>query len=587
MRSLSYFQTAVPISKKRMIQTDVLIIGAGPVGQLAALSLARNGIPCLLADKRLERSAAPRAHAVNARTLEICDRLGLSAQSVRNQGARAQHAGWVRFKQSLTGDEFGQLPYERQQNDVLDLTPFPLVNIAQPEFEALLSNALDRTQKAGLLRGAECSAPQQDATGVTTRIDVAGTAAPITVRSQYVIAADGAGSGVRDALGIRLEGPEGLQHNLMLHFEADLTQHVGDRPGVLHFLFKPGSLSAMICYDARRSWVLMHGWDPSRESVDDYDDARCRQLIETAVGAPVRDLHIRHRSPWTMCAQVAERYRDRRVFLAGDAAHRFPPTGGLGLNTGVGDAHNLAWKLSWVLHGHAAPDLLDSYEVERQPVARINTQQSLLNSGEILKLVAAIMGPDPANTERHMAQLAKDPTSDATLTDAIDAQRPHFDSLALQMGYRYASAAIVDGNAWEPPANISEYKAEFAPGESLPHRWIDQNGERKSWLSCIRVDGFTLITGPKADHWCAACEQCDPPISLLSENESYQADNTDWTELTGLTDSGALLIRPDGHIAATWPDDANAHTVLTVTLNQILCTKQSNRKANPKEGTAA
>lgn len=570
----------------RMIQTDVLIIGAGPVGQLAALSLARNGSACVLADKRLERSAAPRAHAVNARTLEICDRLGLSAQRIRSQGARADHAGWVRFKASLTGAEFGHLPYERQQDDVLDLTPFPLVNIAQPDFEALLSSALDRTTQVGLLRGAQCQAPQQNADGVTTQINVRGSAAPVTVRSQYVIAADGAGSTVREALGIALAGPEGLQQNLMLHFEADLTEQVGDRPGVLHFLFKPGSLSAMICYDARRSWVLMHGWDPARESVDDYDDERCQQIIEAAVGAPVPELKIRHRSPWAMCAQVAERYRDGRIFLVGDAAHRFPPTGGLGLNTGVGDAHNLAWKLAWVLQGRAGPDLLDSYEIERQPVARINTQQSLLNSGQIMQLVAAIMGPDSANVEGHMAQLAEDPASDPTLTAAIDAQRPHFDSLALQMGYRYASSAIMGSDAWAPPADISDYQAEFTAGASLPHRWIEQNRQQSSWLSGIRVDGFTLFTGPTADSWTKACEGLDQPITVIRESVSDQTEGSNWSTVTGLTDSGALLVRPDGHIAARWADDARASTALANALGQILNTSQP-QAANTQEGTAA
>ncbi|MEM9743250.1 MAG: FAD-dependent monooxygenase [Pseudomonadota bacterium] len=571
-----------------MIQTDVLIIGAGPVGLLAALSLARNGVACVLADKRVERSAAPRAHAVNARTLEICDRLGLSALRVRSQGARADHAGWVRFRQSLTGAEFGHLPYERQQDDVLDLTPFPLTNIAQPDFEALLSSALDRTTHVGMLRGARCDPPQQDTDGVTTPIHMRGNASPIPVRSQVVIAADGAGSATRESLGIAMEGPEGLQHNLMLHFEADLTEQVGNNPGVLHFLFQPDSVSAMICYDARRSWVLMHGWDPSRESVDDYDDDRCRNIIEAAVGAPIADLQIHHRSPWTLCAQVAERYRDGRVFLAGDAAHRFPPTGGLGLNTGIGDAHNLAWKLAWVLRGLAAPDLLDSYEIERQPVARINSLQSLLNSGQMMQLVAAILGPDPANIEGHLTQLADDPTNDATLAAAIDAQRPHFDSLALQLGYRYASSAVVGGEAWAPPTDISDYQGTFVAGASLPHRWVEQNGVRASWLSAIRVDGFTLFTGSKADVWRDACNRSGQPITLVNEGTSYSADDSLWSSVTGLTDSGALLVRPDGHIAATWASDVDARIALPDVLSRVLSTAQLQAsQAEPQRGTAA
>lgn len=532
-----------------MIETQVLIVGAGPVGQMAALLLARQGVSSVVVERRLERMTAPKAHAVNSRTLEICESAGLSAESVRATGAPADEAGWVRFVSTLTGTDFGHLPYERQQDDVKDCTPFPLSNIAQPEFEALLEAQLDGCDLVTLLRGANCTSVDEaaDHTVAAISFDEGGTE---SIKSRYVLAADGANSRLRTELGIALEGPADLQHNMMIHFEADLRPFIKDKPGILYFLFEPDSQGALIAYDLGKTWVLMHAFDPATTTPDTFDDATCIALVEKAVGAPLLDIKIKNAGPWSMCAQVAERYRQGRVFLIGDAAHRFPPTGGLGLNTGIGDAQNIAWKIAAVENGWADPRLLETYGEERRPVAQINTEQSLENSAKLFELFAALYGPDPEQTRTHFDAISKNPTKFPELVKAIEVQRPHFDSLNLQLGYRYNSQSVNTPavSVQAGPLDISSYVPSTQPGIAFPHHWAKLHGRRISLLSLLPMDQFTLLTGPDGGVWVDAIEQQAVPIKHLVESVDFDLDE-DWSELTCLSDQGALLIRPDRHIA--------------------------------------
>jgi 2,4-dichlorophenol 6-monooxygenase len=532
-----------------MLETQVLIVGAGPVGQMAALMLARQGVSSIVVERRLERMTAPKAHAVNSRTLEICEAAGLSAESVRATGAPADEAGWVRFVSTLTGTEFGHLPYERQQDDVKDLTPFPLSNIAQPDFEALLEAKLKETDLVTFLRGGECISVEETADQVVGTIALSDERTE-KIKSRYVLAADGANSRLRSALGIELEGPEGLQHNMMIHFEADLRAFVKDKPGILYFLFEPDAQGALIAYDLGKTWVLMHSFDPATTTPDTFDDATCIALVEKAVGAALPDIKIKNAGPWSMCAQVAERYRQGRVFLIGDAAHRFPPTGGLGLNTGVGDAQNIAWKIAAVENGWADLRLLDTYEDERRPVAQTNTEQSLENSAKLFELFAALYGSDPEKTRRHFDAISSDPASNSDLAAAIEIQRPHFDSLNLQLGYRYISDAVLDPAPidQDAPLDISQYLPSTQTGAVLPHQWVKRQGEVVSILSLLPMDRFVLLTGPDGGGWAEKLRAVDLPVSLIVDGLNFETDNT-WTAYTGLPDQGALLIRPDRHIA--------------------------------------
>ena len=528
------------------LETDVLIVGAGPTGLLAALMLHEQGLRVIVLDRRLERSQAPRAHAVNPRTLEICDAIGLSAQELRATGAPREEAGHVRFLATLTGAQFGVLPYERQQDDVLDLTPFPLSNLAQPDFEAAIATRLGRCPRVALLRGCEWHSCTQDDSGVTTTAQLGGEAT--TIRSQYLLGADGAGSSVRDAIGVELEGLRDLQHHMMVHFEADLRPLIAERPGMLHFIFQPEFSCVLLGFDAARSWVLMHTHDPSTETREDYTPERCQQLVERALGTSLAHFRLRHVSPWSMCAEVANAYRAGRVFLIGDAAHRFPPTGGLGLNTGVVDAWNLAWKIAATIRGDAGPALLDSYEAERRPVAQRNTQQSLTNSSRLLELFGALYGPDPAGRAARMAAIEADVNAFPEVAQAVTAQEPHFDSLDLQLGYRYVSAVLPGAEAAPDNDDISNFQPCWALGAHVPHRWVETDGGRCSLLSLLDAYRFNLLLGPGA-------EDVEVPngVAVLKWGKDCQDPASDWKSLTNLEPGGALLLRPDRHICARLP----------------------------------
>lgn len=524
-------------------EQKVLIVGAGPVGQMAALMFAQQGISSRLIDRRAMMLTAPKAHAVNARTLEICESVGVSAKRLRALGAAANEGGEVRFVSTLTGTEFGCLPYERQDEGALEFTPFPLTNIPQPVFESELIKEIEQQPLISFQRGVECRSLQEVENGVEAELVTLGDDVKSEETFDYVIAADGAGSRIRQALEIEMEGPEALASYLMIHFTADLTSLTEGRRGVLYFLFEPGVDGALIAYDHAKTWVLMHPYNPELENLEDYDSARCLELIARAVGTELPETHVENVSPWVMSAQVAAEYRKGRVFLAGDAAHRIPPAGGLGLNSGIGDVQNLVWKLSAVMRGQAGEGLLDTYQDERQPVARTNNEQSMNNAAKIFDLIIALHGLEPDKTAERFAAVKANPCGFPELAEAVAAQRPHFDSFDLQIGYRYASEAIKNPASIPEIVDVSNYQPSWDAGAHFPHRWVQVDGKTVPIQNTISARRFTLLLGPEA----SAETRCD--VSMVRFGTDFK-DDSEWQNVTDLPNSGALLIRPDGHIAA-------------------------------------
>ena len=545
---------------------QVLIVGAGPVGQLAALLLSHHGIGSVLIDKRQASLSAPKAHAINARTLEICDSIGISASRLRQLGAHANDGGDVRFVGTLTGPEFGALPYERQDAAAFESTPFPLSNIPQPLFEKELAAHVQSNPRIDFQRGIECTALQDLGDKVDATLVKLESGEQHLESFDYVIAADGAGSNIRRGLDIKMEGPETLAEYLMIHFSADLRPLTEGRRGVLYFLFEPGVNGVLIAYDHAKTWVLMHQWNPELEKREDYDEARCLALVENAIGQPLPEAKIENISPWTMTAQVARQYSKGRIFLAGDAAHRIPPAGGLGINSGAGDVQNLAWKLAAVLRGEAAESLLETYEVERQPVARNNNEQSLNNAAKMFDLIIALHGMEPEKTAERYKAIAADPGAFPELTQAVEAQRPHFDSFDLQLGYRYASDAIYDPAPIREIVDVSDYQPSWDAGAHFPHRWVQKDGTTVPLQSLMSANRFTLLSGPSARDI-----DNQPLIDQLRFGMDFE-ESESWSSQAALPETGAILIRPDGHIAARFDsvEDKDINNVM----NHILARSQ-------------
>ena len=539
----------------RRVEVPVLVVGAGPVGLTASLLLSRLGVAHAVVDRRPGPHRAPQAHVVNPRSLEIFRQLGLDTAALRRMATPREDGGHVSWCATLAAGELGRLPYERQDDAVLALTPEPILNLSQHRLEPVLVEAAGDA----VAWRREWRSLEQDADGVTSRVRDLDRAEDYEVRSRWVLATDGAGSPVRKATGVPMVGPDHLQSFVMIHFEANLRALVRDRPAILYWVLDPEWMGSFVAHDIERTWVFMRPFDPATDPVESYDVARCADIVRHAIGRDDVDLAVRDVSPWHMTSQVAASYRAGRVLLAGDSAHRFPPAGGMGMNTGIQDVHNLVWKLALVYAGHAAPALLDTYEAERLPVAQQNADQSLVNAMRMLASIGELgLGDDVATSRARLGALVSTPDGRARLGAVIDEQRDHFDMLGLQLGFAYETGAILpDGTDAPAVANpVSDFVQTARPGSRLPHAWVERDGVRCSSLDLVAPDRFTLLAGPEARGW----PEIEGVAVVLAGRDFRDPDDC-WRRACGLERDGAILVRPDQHVAwraATGPADPRA-----------------------------
>lgn len=518
-------------------ECDVLIVGAGPVGATAALLCARFGLRSIIVEKRERRIGPPKAHALNPRSCEIYAALGIGYERLARHAMPREDGGFVRFVTSLRGLEIGALPYERQDDGALEATPAPLINIPQPALEDILLEEVLANASIDLRRPHSWLSAVDDGARVVSTIATMEGERSIT--SRYLLACDGADSAVRKACGIDMPGDARIEDRIMIHIEADLRPLLGNRPGVLYFITDPASPATLIAYDLASTYVLMHRYDKTKEDAASFPHERCAEIVRGAIG-PDLPFHIRHISPWTMTALVAERYRKGRIFLSGDAAHRFPPSGGLGLNSGMQDAHNLVWKLAAVERGWCDESLLDSYQRERQPVAAAYSAQShgnALRMGKLFGFVASqfeAAGGDRAQAERRLSS----PELRPAIEELIELQRPHFDSFGLQLGFRYGDESWTD--------HVSGFTPRVVEGVRLPHAWIEIAGKQASTLDLLDPASFALICAPGETGWRKALSGCVAPVRISICGEDFVDPSGKWSDLIGA--AKAVLVRPDGHI---------------------------------------
>jgi 2-polyprenyl-6-methoxyphenol hydroxylase-like FAD-dependent oxidoreductase len=520
-----------------METVDVVIVGAGPTGLTAAHLCARLGLSAIVLERRDGPQRSPAAHVINARSFEIWRQAGVDMDRLLAAAQSPEEAGRAQWVTRLGGEVIGSLPFEHQGDDMLAITPTPLRNLSQHRLEPLLLDGL-----ADVRYEHRWVAAQQYLDHVIVEVD--SPEGPSTIHASYLLAADGAGSRVRSWLGIEPIGPASIQSFVMVHLAADLAELTAPSLGVLHFVVDPISGGTFVCHGLHTEWVYMSPFDPAIDPVESFDEERCRSIVRAAMEREV-PFEILGTSSWNMSAQIAERYRDGRVFLVGDAAHRFPPTGGLGLNTGVADVHNLIWKLAAVEQGWAPVSILDTYESERRPVAQFNSDQSLINAFKLIEIPIAFgFTEDVEASVAAMHETLAAPELRAGVEAAIENQAIHFDLLGLQLGHSYEGDLVIDdgteASVLAEPAR--DYVPSTRPGGRLPHAWV---AEGVSTLDSIDPDGFTLLVEGGAD----AAPSVDSPVPL----RVVGVPPTIWSGEFELAAGEALLVRPDQHVAFRGP----------------------------------
>ncbi|CAD6210922.1 unnamed protein product [Miscanthus lutarioriparius] len=397
----------------------VLIVGAGPVGLVLSFLLTKFGIKCTVIEKNVEFTRHPRAHFINNRTMEIFRKLdGLAGDIERSQPPVDLWRKFV-YCTSLSGSVLGSVDHMKQEDFDKVISPISVAHFSQYKLVDLLLKKLegigfrtcfpgeigystqDLVLESKILMGHECTSLQQTDEGILVGVSVnnGGRIIERKLHCGLLLGTDGARSTVRELAGISMEGERGLQKLVSVHFlSRDLGRYLSSqRPGMLFFVFNPGAIGVLVAHDLENGeFVLQVPFYPPQQMFEDFSAKVCEQIIVKLVGWGPADVHVLDIKPWAMHAEVAEKYIccNNRVILSGDAAHRFPPAGGFGMNTGIQDAHNLAWKLSLLLNGVASPSILQTYESERRPVAIFNTELSVENFKAAMS-IPTTLGLDP------------------------------------------------------------------------------------------------------------------------------------------------------------------------------------------------
>ncbi|MFC9428433.1 FAD-dependent monooxygenase [Streptomyces sp. NPDC056987] len=521
-------------------ETEVLIVGGGPVGLTARALLERWGVRVLLVEKHRELSPFPRSRLVNVRSMEIFRQLGPAAGITA--AAFAPEYGRVRFRDTLYDRDFATAAMAGVDAPVPE-SPVTGALTSQDRLEPILLAAAHAPARFG----SELIGLTEETDGVVALLADRHHGDETRVRARYVLAADGASSTVRHLLGIGTTGPGALGDVTTVVFDADLHPWCARQPAGVYFTAHGSFLP--LYPEGGWAWFAPTPEDPAR--------ADWPALVSRALGpgaeVRVEVLRVQH---WVMNAFVAERFRQGRILLAGDAAHAIPIIGGLGMNAGIADVHNLCWKLAGVLQGWAGPGMLETYATERLPVAHRTLRQAVANTQLLLQV------QNRRREQLHTGEGAPDRIEPPWSEE-------YFAQLGLVLGVAYHSDAVLPDNGPaseppgsdtppEPPDSGTDYLPTTEPGHRMPHLWLTPDSSTLDILG----EWFTLLTPDPADWGRQATAATPWPLRI----EALPYEHIDFC---GLRPHGALLIRPDGHIGARWRDRPPSDTTLRHALTTL------------------
>jgi putative polyketide hydroxylase len=520
----------------------VLICGSGPVGLIVSILLSRQGIRNLVVEKRDRINTLPRARGLTVRTVEILDQLGLRQELE----AIALPPLWTRhfiYTEKLAGEIIGVMPTDAMQPEAAaERSPGRYVVAAQDRIDPMFYRAALRYAEAEIRFSTEAVDYSEDAEGITTTVR-SPDGVSSQIRSSYLIAADGGRSGLRKLAGIGETGRANLRSFINNHIRADLSRFTAGREGTLIWTLAPGLEGLFQMLDGDRTWAVQVQYDPKVPGDNVWTDEVAVKHIRAMIGDPAADdvnIEILKAYRYTLSMMVSDRLRKGRLILTGDAAHQVPPHGGFGLNTGIQTAHNLAWKLGAVIRGEAPPALLDTYDSERREVARRVCDFGRTNAAYVEQLMAAV----------------RDAKSTAEKRAIVSGSSQYGNWWGLDLGVHYEGpGAFIPDDVPVPTVRnpVIDYIPHAKPGYRAPHFWAMRGTTRISSITLF--DGaFVLLAGSAGQAWIDAVR--DPEAGLVPDIQAHRVardgdlvPETDFCALYGLGSSGAVLVRPDGHVA--------------------------------------
>jgi putative polyketide hydroxylase len=524
-------------------QSRIIILGAGPVGLGAALELARFGVPSLVLEKHPGTSFHPKTRNFCTRTMEIAR--GWGRPVYERLRAIDTPPGWktpIRFLTSAIGEEYGSIDSQGFEGPGPDISPANPIMTSQERIEEIIADAARasglielrfNTRALRLVEGGEA-----DATRAVLEVETESGAREL-IEGPAIVAADGAQSLLRDELGIELVGHKNVQCLINCYFRADIEAHLGNRSAVLYFVANESANGVLQPLDANGRWLCQVKVDEADWSPEVFTKERAADWVRAASGIPDLAVEMLSVGFWRLNATVAERLVQGRAILIGDAAHQFPPTGGIGVNTGLQGMHNAMWKLAAFVKGEADWDLVRTYHDERHGVATRVTAQSLQNS---------------VNVGRIQAARIHGTKSGMTPAQVVDESRRYGNHLGVEFGAAYTSRAVIPDGAAPPQVadDYSDYVQSGVPGCRAPHVWL---GSDEATFSSLDLLGghFVVLAGPAGEAWREQAEAAAKALGIRIGAYRIGApgiqDRGTFLSNYGITAGGAVLIRPDGYVA--------------------------------------